>query len=81
MTRASSSSTLRARYNYDEVLRKSLLFYEAQRSGYLPSSQRVKWRRNSATNDALDADSRRRVNLVGGYYDGELLCYLLYSIW
>ncbi|XP_066989121.1 uncharacterized protein [Macrobrachium rosenbergii] len=56
-------------YNYDEVLHKSLLFYEAQRSGYLPSSQRVTWRKDSATDDAIDDDTQQRVDLEGGYYD------------
>ncbi|XP_076049348.1 endoglucanase A-like [Oratosquilla oratoria] len=58
-----------ASYNYDEVLRKSLLFYEAQRSGELPQSQRVKWRKDSALNDAKDADSGEWIDLEGGYYD------------
>lgn len=67
----SSSCTVdTAEYDYDEVLYKSLLFYEAQRSGYLPASQRVTWRRDSATDDALDADTNEAVNLEGGYYDG-----------
>lgn len=58
-----------AKYNYDEVLQKSLLFYEAQRSGRLPSNNRVPWRRDSATDDAIDHDTHRRVDLEGGYYD------------
>ncbi|MPC16854.1 Endoglucanase A [Portunus trituberculatus] len=56
-------------YDYDEVLHKSLLFYEAQRSGFLPASQRVTWRRDSATDDAIDPDTNQRVDLEGGYYD------------
>ncbi|KAK7083491.1 hypothetical protein SK128_017350 [Halocaridina rubra] len=56
-------------YNYDEVLHKSLLFYEAQRSGTLPSSQRVTWRKDSATGDAIDSDTQQHVDLEGGYYD------------
>ena len=48
-------------YNYNEVLMKSILFYEAQRSGPLPSNNRVDWRGDSATNDLIP----------GGYYDGE----------
>nr|AMH40365.1 glycoside hydrolase family 9 [Extatosoma tiaratum] len=54
-----------AGYNYKEVLQKSLLFYEAQRSGKLPADQRVTWRKDSALND-------KGVNgedLTGGYYD------------
>uniref|UniRef100_A0A0P4WE46 cellulase n=1 Tax=Scylla olivacea TaxID=85551 RepID=A0A0P4WE46_SCYOL len=63
-----------ADYDYDEVLRKSLLFYEAQRSGFLPNSQRVTWRRDSATDDAIDPDTNQRVDLEGGYYDGGSGC-------
>ncbi|PSN31180.1 hypothetical protein C0J52_21511, partial [Blattella germanica] len=38
-------------YDYGDVIRKSLLFYEAQRSGKLPSDQQVTWRKDSALND------------------------------
>ena len=54
------------RYNYAESIAKSLLFYEAQRSGILPDNQRVKWRRDSGLYDGDD----NGVDLVGGYYDG-----------
>jgi len=54
-----------AQYNYDEVLHKSILFYEAERSGWLPGNNRVHWRGNSATNDRGD----NGVDLVGGWYD------------
>ncbi|KAE9586511.1 putative cellulase [Lupinus albus] len=44
--------------DYYEALEKSILFFEGQRSGRLPSNQRVTWR-----GDSYDVD------LVGGYYD------------
>ena len=54
-------------YNYAEVLRLSLLFYEAQRSGDLPEEDmRVKWRQDSA----LDDKGNSGEDLTGGYYDG-----------
>uniref|UniRef100_F6RWX2 cellulase n=1 Tax=Ciona intestinalis TaxID=7719 RepID=F6RWX2_CIOIN len=53
-------------YNYAEALAKSMLFYEAQRSGSLPPNQRVRWRGNSAMNDGSD----NNIDLSGGYYDG-----------
>ncbi|XP_078495799.1 uncharacterized protein LOC100176349 [Ciona intestinalis] len=53
-------------YNYAEALAKSMLFYEAQRSGGLPTNQRVRWRGNSAMNDGSD----NNIDLSGGYYDG-----------
>lgn len=48
-----------AKYDYGEVIEKTLLFYEAQRSGPLPASQRVKWRGDSGMGDAV----------LGGYHD------------
>ncbi|KAL2945083.1 Endoglucanase 12 [Bienertia sinuspersici] len=51
--------------NYKDALSKSLLYYEAQRSGKLPAHQRVTWRGDSGLKDGQDAG----VNLVGGYYD------------
>ncbi|XP_063884867.1 uncharacterized protein LOC135113545 isoform X2 [Scylla paramamosain] len=53
-----------ADYDHDEVLRKSLRFYEAQRSGFLPNSQRVTWRRDSATDDAIDPDTNDDVEEI-----------------
>ncbi|XP_037070229.1 endoglucanase 13-like [Pollicipes pollicipes] len=52
-------------YNYAVVLRKSLLFYEAQRSGPLPADNRVLWRGDSALGDSGDDGE----DLTGGYYD------------
>ncbi|KAF0300354.1 Endoglucanase E-4 [Amphibalanus amphitrite] len=52
-------------YDYQEVLRKSLLFYEAQRSGRLPSNNRIPWRGDSAMNDRGENGE----DLTGGYYD------------
>ncbi|KAG0201075.1 hypothetical protein BGX33_010537, partial [Mortierella sp. NVP41] len=50
---------------YVRLLDAALLFYEAQRSGRLPSDQRVKWRNDSALLDGKDAGQ----DLTGGYYD------------
>ncbi|KAI3836204.1 hypothetical protein MKX03_028183 [Papaver bracteatum] len=54
-----------ASVDYKDALTKSLLYYEAQRSGGLPPTQRVTWRDNSALEDGQKA----QVDLVGGYYD------------
>ncbi|QCD89017.1 endoglucanase [Vigna unguiculata] len=51
--------------NYGEALRKSILFFEGQRSGKLPPSQRMKWRKDSALFDGSDI----HIDMVGGYYD------------
>ena len=56
-----------AAYDYKPVLRNSLLFYEAQRSGKLPSDQKVTWRKDSALNDK----GQKGEDLTGGYYDGK----------
>lgn len=52
-------------HDYGQALSKSILFFEAQRSGYLPSTQRVTWRANSGLSDGKASG----VDLVGGYYD------------
>nr|AMH40388.1 glycoside hydrolase family 9 [Sipyloidea sipylus] len=54
-----------ATYDYKLLLQKSLLFYEAQRSGKLPSDQKVTWRHDSALNDK----GQNGEDLTGGYYD------------
>lgn len=51
--------------DYSVALEKSILFFEGQRSGKLPSSQRLTWRGNSGLSDG----SSFNVDLVGGYYD------------
>ena len=55
-----------AQYDYDEVLHKSILFYEAQRSGKLPANNRVPWRGDSALGD----QGENGEDLTGGWYDG-----------
>src|ERR1700676_103130 len=50
---------------WSTLLGHTIYFYEGQRSGKLPSSNRVKWRNDSAVNDGSDAG----VDLSGGYYD------------
>jgi endoglucanase len=52
-------------FNYAEALQKSMFFYECQRSGQLPSNNRVTWRANSALGDGSDVGH----NLTGGWYD------------
>eukprot|EP00803_Ostreobium_quekettii_P008141 evm.model.scf_818.6 EVM.evm.TU.scf_818.6 scf_818:24592-31196(+) len=52
-------------YDYTEVLDKSLWFYEAQRSGLLPASNRVPWRGDSGLFDFAPSGT----DLIGGYYD------------
>lgn len=52
-------------FDYGDALQKSFLFYEAQRSGNLPVTNRISWRGDSALTDGSDVD----VDLAGGYYD------------
>ncbi|PIA44324.1 hypothetical protein AQUCO_01700132v1 [Aquilegia coerulea] len=54
-----------ASHNYKDALTKSILFFEGQRSGKLPSNQRMTWRKDSGLSDG----STMHVDLVGGYYD------------
>ncbi|KAK4406988.1 Endoglucanase 17 [Sesamum angolense] len=52
-------------HNYRDALTKSIMFFEGQRSGKLPSNQRITWRKDSGLSDG----SAMNVDLVGGYYD------------
>ncbi|KAK7093553.1 uncharacterized protein [Littorina saxatilis] len=53
------------KYNYPDVLMKSILFYEAQRSGKLPHNNRITWRGDSALKDKGAGGE----DLTGGWYD------------
>ena len=64
----SAAVSVSGQYNYGEALEKSMLFYEAQRSGPLPSDHRVEWREDSALGDEIQ----------GGYYDGTYF-YIIYA--
>ncbi|CAA6656207.1 unnamed protein product [Spirodela intermedia] len=55
----------RRSHDYPAALEKCLLFFEGQRSGKLPSSQRLDWRGDSGLHDG----DQIGVDLVGGYYD------------
>eukprot|EP00095_Tigriopus_kingsejongensis_P011273 maker-scaffold14_size734282-snap-gene-0.11 protein:Tk11273 transcript:maker-scaffold14_size734282-snap-gene-0.11-mRNA-1 annotation:"NwEG" len=54
-----------AQQDYNRAMELSLLFYEAQRSGYLPSDQRVTWRKDSFLGD----QGNNGEDLTGGYFD------------
>ena len=51
--------------DYGRHLELSLLFYECQRSGPLPKTNRIYWRHDSM----VDAGADVGVDLTGGYYD------------
>jgi hypothetical protein len=55
----------KGKFNYAEALQKSFLFYEAQRSGDLPTHNRIQWRGDSALRDGSDVGR----DLTGGYHD------------
>lgn len=55
----------KTKYDMNEVLTKSILFYEAQRSGVLPETQNVLWRGDSGLHDGCDVGH----DLTGGWYD------------
>lgn len=69
-----------AGHDYASALSKGILFFEAQRSGYLPPDQRVKWRSHSGLHDGkasgvmLTSSSLRIPNFssrprTGGFQD------------
>ena len=45
-------------HDYGDALHKSILFFEGQRSGRLPSDQRLRWRRDSGLHDGAAAGVR-----------------------
>ena len=59
---------------WSTLLGNLLYFYDEQRSGKLPSNERVSWRNSSALDDGKDVG----LDLTGGYYDagGESLDHL-----
>ena len=58
------------------LLGNLLYFYDEQRSGKLPSNERVSWRNSSALDDGKDVG----LDLTGGYYDaGGMSCFDRYS--
>jgi hypothetical protein len=56
---------LAGEYDYAQVLGLSFKFYEAQRSGDLPSTNRISWRADAGL-DHKAADGR---DVTGGWYD------------
>ena len=54
-----------AKYDYSEVLHKSLLFYHAQRSGPLGPNRRLAWRGDSC----FLCTGPKGEDLSGGYYE------------
>jgi len=51
--------------DYNEVLHKSLLFYDAQRAGKMPSDNKIPWRGDSTLRDGCDYGT----DLSGGWFD------------
>ncbi|KAJ7978526.1 Endoglucanase [Quillaja saponaria] len=52
-------------HDYQDALSKAILFFEGQRSGFLPQDQRVTWRATSGLSDGWVYNT----DLTGGYYD------------
>ena len=74
-TTVSPDECVRDLYGFAEAIDKSLLFYEAQRSGPLPDNMRIDWRKDSALDDGNDVNK----DLTGGYYDGN--CFQTTSLY
>ncbi|XP_056162028.1 endoglucanase 3 isoform X3 [Syzygium oleosum] len=59
------TSVVQGNPNYKDALAKSILFFQGQRSGRLPTNQLLSWRSTSGLSDGALA----HVDLTGGYYD------------
>ncbi|KAL8142068.1 hypothetical protein V2J09_015100 [Rumex salicifolius] len=60
-----SLAAISSGHDYSDALRKSILFFEGQRSGRLPPDQRLRWRSDSGLHDGSSSGT----DLTGGYYD------------
>ncbi|ONK62081.1 uncharacterized protein A4U43_C07F160 [Asparagus officinalis] len=63
-------------FDYKDALSKSLIYFEAQRSGHLPYDQRVRWRGHSRLTDGLQqgvdyilSDNPLQMSYMVGYGD------------
>ena len=63
--KATKEELQKTKYDLNEVLTKSILFYEAQRSGDLPDTKNVLWRGDSGLHDGCDVGH----DLTGGWHD------------
>jgi len=61
----SAAQSVTPNSQWSTLLGELLYFYEAQRSGPLPSTKRPAWRNDSAVQDGQDVG----LDLSGGYYD------------
>lgn len=68
-----SSGTL----DYGHALNKSILFFEGQRSGKLPATQRVNWRADSALTDGSPDNVNRIAPIIWHNFIANriLLCF------
>jgi len=63
------------KYDYGKALSLSVLFYDAQRTGKLPTNNPIQWRGDSVMYD-YDDDGH---DLTGGWFDGNSsLKFVLY---
>merc|ERR1719427_524694 len=51
--------------DYNEILHKSILFYDAQRAGKTPNDNKILWRGDSTLRDGCDSGT----DLSGGWFD------------
>lgn len=72
----SSSSSDRPNQHWGTLLGELLYFYDAQRSGKLGSSSRVKWRNDSLLDDGQSGGT----DLSGGFYDAGGSSQLIFSL-
>ena len=68
---------LTSKYDYKSVIHKSLLFYEAQRSGSLPLNKRLDWTESSALKDRGKSGEDLTGNFDVACFDVSVQAYFL----
>jgi hypothetical protein len=68
--------TLSAQHDYRDALSKCILFFEGQRSGRLPPSQRAAWRGDSGLTDGQAAGVRMKYEALSSEQKKQLLAFL-----
>lgn len=70
-----------SQHDYADALSKSILFFEGQRSGKLPSNQRMNWRKDSALEDGRQMGVSVRFPLSAFHFPRRVLLFFFSPLW